>query len=100
MEVIIMKIVVDFKNILSELELKKFKLCFLNDGMLYVEDNQNNLYQMENYRQGSYLDKLINDGITVTFHQVKDSISKKVEDWKKEIWDIPEVENFIKRQLL
>lgn len=93
-----MNIVVDFKNILSELELKKFKLCFLKDRGLFIEDDQNNLYQMEEYRQGSYLDRLIKDGIVVNFHQVENSLCKNVGDWEKEIWDISEVENFIKRQ--
>lgn len=70
-------ITVDFKNILSELELKKIKLCFLKkQRYLYIEDGQNNLYQMETYWQGSYLDKLIKNGIIVNFNQVENYSSK------------------------
>lgn len=54
-----MKIVVDFKKILSELEAKQIKICFLRKNSLYIEDRYNNLYEMELYRQGSYLDDLI-----------------------------------------
>lgn len=93
-------IMVDFKNILSELELKKINLCFLKDRGLFIQDNQKNLYQMELYRQGSYLDRLIKDGIVVMFHQVEDYLSKNVGEWEKEIWGISEVEGFINRQRL
>lgn len=94
------KIVVDFKNILSELELKQIKLCFIKNGGLFIEDNQDNLYQMELYRQGSYLDRLIKDGIVVNFHQVETSFSENVGDWEKEIWGASEVAAFMKRQSL
>lgn len=94
-----MKILVDFKKILSELESKKIKLCFLKDRGLFIEDDQKDLYQMEVYRQGSYLDRLIKDGIVVEFHQVENS-SNSVGDWEKEIWGVSEVEGFIKRQSL
>lgn len=94
------EIFIDFKNLLSELETKKVKLCFLKDRGLYIEDDQNNLYQMEIERQGSYLNKLIEDGIAVNFHQVESLISKNIGDWEKEIWGVSEVEGFIKRQSL
>jgi hypothetical protein len=94
------KIVVDFENILSELKLKEIKLCFLTTNMrtLCIEDSQENLYQMELYRHGSYLDQLIKDGTVVTFHQVEHSASQNIGKWQKEIWDISEVESFMKRQ--
>lgn len=92
-----MKITVDFKNLLSELELKNLKLCLLKRKWLCIEDNQKNLYQMETYRIGSYLDKLIKEGITVKFHQVENS---NIKDWEKEIWNVSEVESFINRQCL
>lgn len=95
-----MEIVMNFKNILSELESKKIKLCFLKDRGLFIEDDQKNLYQMEVYRQGSYLDRLINNGIVVKFNQVESFISKNIADWEKEIWGVSEVEGFIKRQSL
>jgi hypothetical protein len=95
-----MEIVIDFKNILSELESKKSKLCFLKERGLFIEDDQKNLYQMEVYRQGSYLDSLIKDGIVVKFHKVENFISKNIGDWEKEIWGVSEVKGFIKRQSL
>lgn len=95
-----MTIVINFKNILSELESKKTKLCFLKGRGLFIEDDQKNLYQMEVYRQGSYLDRLIKDGIVVKFHQVENFTSENIGDWEKEIWGVSEVESFIKRQSL
>lgn len=86
------KIVINFKNIVSELETKKLKLCFLINRGLFIIDEYNNLYQMELYRVGSYLDNLIKKGITVEFSYVD---SKNINDREKEIWDISEVENFI-----
>lgn len=98
-EGILMKneIVIEFKNIISELESKKLKLCFLKDRGIFVEDNQKNLYKMETYWHGSYLDKLIKDGTIVKFSLVD---STNIEDWEKEIWGVPEVKAFIKRQSL
>lgn len=95
-----MEIAVDFKDILSELKLKKFNLCFLKKRGLFIEDNQQNLYQMETYKLGSYLDKLIKEGIVVKFHQVEKSLSNNVKDWEKETWGVSEVEAFMKRQSL
>ena len=52
---------------------------------------------MVNYRVGSYLDKLIKDGVVVEFNLVD---SKNIEDWEKEIWSVKEVKEFIERQCL
>lgn len=93
-------ITVNFKKLSTELKLREMKLCFLNNGKLFLEDNQNNLFQMEATYQGSYLDKLIKEGNKINFHEVDNSISDKIENWRKEVWDILEVENFMKRQCL
>lgn len=78
------KIVVNFKNIISELESKNLKICFIrNMPSLFLIDNKNNLYQMELYRQGSYLDKLIKDGIAVEFNLVNTLLSKNIGEWEK-----------------
>lgn len=37
---------------------------------------------METYRQGSYLDKLIKEGVVVKFNRVD---TFNIEDWEKEI---------------
>lgn len=94
------KIDLNFKNILSELKSKNLKICFIKNRGLFIEDNQKNLYQMELYRHGSYLDNLIKNGIVVKFQQTGSSFSKNIEEWEKEIWGIPEVEAFMKRQSL
>lgn len=88
---------VNFKNILSEMDSKQFKLCFLKGRGLFIEDNQRNLYAMETYRVGSYLDNLISRGITVEFHQVENS--ENIGEWEKEVWNTQEVENFIERHV-
>ena len=55
---------------------------------------------MEVNRHGSYLDRLIRDGIVVKFHQVDTFKTKNIGDWEKEVWGVSEVEQFIKRQSL
>ena len=55
---------------------------------------------MVNYRVGSYLDKLIKDGVVVEFNLVDNAKSKNIGDWEKEIWGVSEVKAFIKRQCL
>ncbi|BDR74323.1 hypothetical protein K144316041_p21620 (plasmid) [Clostridium tetani] len=92
-------IVIDFKNIISELENKNLKICFLKDRDIFIEDKQKKLY-MKNYRSHSYLDKLIEDGDIVTFNLIDDKISKNIGNWEKEIWGVFEVKDFIKRQKL
>lgn len=86
------KIIINFKNIVSELQTKKLRLCFLINRGLFILDEYNNLYQMELYRVGSYLDNLIKKEITVEFNYVD---SKNINDNEKEIWSISDVENFI-----
>lgn len=68
-------IVLNFKNILSELESKELKLCFLKDRGIFIEDIQGNLYGIEIYRHGSYLDSLIKDGTIVKFNLVDATLS-------------------------
>ena len=91
------KIIIDFKNVVSELESKDLKLCFLRNRGLFIEDSYNNLYQMELNRSGSYLDKLIKEETVVKFNLVDASY---IGEWEKEIWDAKEVKNFIKRQFI
>lgn len=93
-------IVLNFKNITQELKDKELKLCFLKDRGIFIEDIQGNLYQMVNYRVGSYLDKLIKDGVVVEFNLVDNAKSKNIGDWEKEVWGVSEVNAFIKRQCL
>jgi hypothetical protein len=89
------EIILNFKNIIQELENKNIKLCFLKNKGMFVENTQKNLYKMETYWHGSYLNRLIKDDTIVKFSFVD---ATSIEDWEKEIWDVTEVKDFIKSQ--
>lgn len=93
-------IVLDFKNIISELEQKEIKLCFLENRGIFLEDTKGNLYQMDSYWCNSYLDKLIKNSVKVKFNLVDITLSKNVGNWEKELWGVLEVKDFIKRHSL
>ena len=95
------KIVLNFKNIVSELESKELKICFIKDNNgLFIEDKQGNLYMIESYWHGSYLDNIVKNEAIVEFNLVDSTLSKNIENSKKELWDVSEVKSFIKRQFL
>lgn len=91
------KIIINFNDIISELQNKNLKLCFIQNRGLFIEDNKNNLYQMETYKISSYLNQLIQGGIVVEFYRINQSDSDIIEDLEKEIWGIHEVNNFIEK---
>lgn len=92
-------IIINFGNIVEELETRGLKLCFRKNKVgTFIIDNKNNMYNIETYRAGSYLDQLIKDEITVEFNYIDASLSKNIGDWEKEIWNVLEVKDFIKRQ--
>ncbi|MET3209796.1 UNVERIFIED_CONTAM: hypothetical protein ABIC26_002743 [Paenibacillus sp. PvR008] len=97
-------ITVDFKNIISELKSKELKLCFvkgLNIGeAIFIEDAQGDLFSIAISKVGSYLDRLIMDGVIVVFNYVDNNLSQNIKDYQKEVWGISEVKAFIKRQKL
>ncbi len=89
------ELIVNFGKIIEEMKNKKIKLCFIKDRCcLFIEDSKRNLYQIELCRVGSYLDKLIRDGITVQFDYIGE-LQKNIAEWEKEIWNIPDVKRFI-----
>lgn len=90
-------IILNFKNIIQELENKNIKLCFLKNKGMFIEDTQKNLYMIETYWYGSYLNRLIKDGTIVRFSLVD---ATNIEDWEKEIWGVSEVKAFMERQSL
>jgi len=95
------KIVLNFKNVISELEGKELKLVFLkNNNGIFIEDKKNNLYAIENYLCGEYLDNFIKKGTIVEFNLIDASLSKNIMHWQKEVWGVTEVKDFIKRQSL
>lgn len=93
------EIIIDFGNIVFELESKDLVLCNRKTSVgLFLLDKQNNLYIIDTYYLGSYLDKLIKNKTVVEFIQVDTSIRDNIKDWELEIWDSKWVEDFIKRQ--
>lgn len=97
-------IVIDFKNIISELEAKDVHLCSVYSDVhnwgLCLEDNERNLYIMERYYSHSYPNHLIDNGSVVKFERVDVSISNNVGDWERNVWKQSDLLNFIKRERL
>lgn len=94
-------IIIDFGDIVSELKNKELVLCNRKTSVgLFLLDKQNNLYMIENYYLGSYLDKLIKNKTVVEFKQLDASIRGNIEDWELENRDSNWLEDFIKRQHL
>lgn len=96
------KVVLNFKNIVTELEDKGLKLCFLkgNGVTMLVQDIKENLYDIETYFHNSYLDQLIKDGARVSFYLIDDSDTiKNIKKFgKMEMRDATEIKEFINRQ--
>ena len=90
---------IDFGNILLEMEEKEFNIVFLKDNNgIFIEDKNNKLYEIEEYYFGAYLDQLITNNYIVEFEYVEES--KNISEEKKEVWDIVDVENFMKENKL
>lgn len=92
--------IINFGNIVSELENNQLKIVFLKNKGMFLQDRDSNLYQLETYMHGSYLDNLIKNKKMVTFLPIPREISKNIRCWEKEIWEIKDVKDFIKRQKL
>lgn len=93
------KIVVDFGNIIEEMKNKQIKLCRLyGSTSWFIIDNQDQMYQNETYYDGGYLDKFIIKKLHIEFDLVLISVMGNIEEWEKDIWDVKDVERFIKRQ--
>ena len=90
------QIIINFGNIVNELNDRNLKLCFINNGFIHLQDEKNNIYKMETYYLGSYLDKLIESNTVVMFELLDSLMAKNIEEWQKDIWGISELESFIK----
>lgn len=91
---------IDFGDILSELETKNLKLCFVegvHNWGLSLEDNQKNLYLIETYYSHSWLDRLIINGAVVKFECFRPI--PPVEEWEKQVWDVSRVKRYIETTL-
>lgn len=90
------KIVINYGNLINELKDKELRLFFrkTDNVGIFIQDNKDNVYQIETYWVGSYLDKMIKNKVCAEFIQVDKNIIK---DWEKDFIDWQYVENFIKR---
>lgn len=88
-------VVINFKNVVEELESKKLKLCYFKNGH-FVEDAQGNFYAIDILYHGSYLDRLIKNGNVIEFNRIDNQLIK---EWEQ-IWEVSEVKSFINRHSL
>jgi len=90
-------IVLDFGNIVSELETKNLKLLKIKDNnSLFAVDSEGNLYGIERYYAGGYLDRFIGEKFVISFEHMEQP-TRNFEDWRKEFMDASWVKSFIER---
>lgn len=86
-------ITINFENIISELDNINSKILIIKNKGIFLQDNNNNLYCIESFYLGSYLDTLIKNCEVVTFNMIHPFQSNNIKSYEKEII---EIENFIK----
>lgn len=94
----IKSITLNFRDILSEMKNKDIKIILGIGNTMCIEDNQKNLYQIEPYYYGSYLDKMIENGCNVTFNPIEAKQTEYLNDFyknKMEVLDYNYVKDFI-----
>lgn len=90
-------ITLNFGNIVSELENKNLKLLHIKDNPgLFVVDSKDNLYAIETYHAGGYLDRYIGEKHIISFEQIEHPV-RNFEEWRKTYWDAAWVKDFIER---
>ncbi len=90
-------IVLDFGNIVSELETKNLQLLKIKDNNgLFVVDGEGNLYGIETYYAGGYLDRFIGEKFIISF-EPRERPTRDFEDWRKEFLDASWIKSFIER---
>jgi len=88
------QIIINFGDLIHNLENNNVKLCFLKNRGIFLENTKKELYQMEAYYIGSYLDKLIKNKTVINFKKVNTDF---IEEWEKEVWEIKELKEFMKK---
>ena len=75
------KIVVNFGDLENELKSKGLRIFIRKtyNTSMFIQDNKDNVYQIENYWVGSYLDKMVKNKISAEFIQVDKDIIKDYE---------------------
>lgn len=93
-------IIVDFENLIEEMKEKQINLLLLNGrNDWFIIDNKNQIYKIETYYCGGYLDKYIINKTKIDFDLLPISVSKNIEDQEMEIWGIEKVKDFIKKTI-
>lgn len=89
-------VTVDFKNVVSELENKELSIGLINNNIhsICLEDTKGNVYMIETYWNGSYLDGLINKGIAVEFNRLENPLYN---GWVKK-WNVSEFRDYLVQQ--
>lgn len=91
------KIVLDFGSIVSQMESEGLRLLTVKDNnTLFVVDDKDNLYAIEPYYAGGYLDRFIGERNVVSFELVEQPVIN-FEDWRKKFLDAAWVKDFIER---
>jgi len=88
------EITINFGDLIHNLENNNLKLCFLKGRGIFLENIKKELYQMETYHIGSYLDKLIKNKTVINFKKVNTDF---IEEWEKEVWELKELKEFMKK---
>lgn len=91
------KIVLDFGSIVSQMESEGLRLLTVKDNnTLFVVDGKDNLYAIEPYYAGGYLDRFIGERNVVSFELVEQPVIN-FENWRKKFLDATWVKDFIER---
>lgn len=91
------KIVLDFGSIVSQMESEGLRLLTVKDNnSLFVVDGKDNLYVIEPYYAGGYLDKFIGERNVISFELIEQP-AINFEDWRKKFLDAAWVKDFIER---
>lgn len=92
-----LSITLDFGNIVSELGNKNLRLLHVKDNPAwFVVDSDNNLYSIETYYAGGYLDRYIGEKQVISFEKMEWPV-KNFEEWRREFMGAAEVQDFIDR---
>lgn len=94
---------INFKNILSEIKDKDIKIIIGVGNTICIEDNKSNLYEIETYYHGSYLEKFIKNESIVTFNQLEKKQSEHLKDLYKneiEVFDYDKMKDFYENVVL
>lgn len=94
---------INFKEIFSEIKEKDVKIILGIGNTMCIEDNKSNLYEIETYYHGSYLEKMIKNGYVVTFNKLEKKQSehlKTLYENKVEIFDYNKMKDFYKNVVL